>query len=225
MTNAVVVPDRLRQTTEKAMKAALRQGGDGTLNIYIGELSDDLLGWATSRRDSINTHGRRRHPRRVAARRHRRPVQPGRHRDPRGRPLARASTTPSRAAAAARATGSPTPRRRPRRRSAARSAATPARQPATTRSPTSWTTPTTPACTSSPPARPPACSTPGTPSGPQRSWNDRASGGPSRCAEGPPLSARRCGSACAGRRSRPPRHRPRRRARLVPGSDRAPGDR
>jgi hypothetical protein len=33
-------------TAEKNMKAALRTGGDGTLNIYTGLLSDDLLGWA-----------------------------------------------------------------------------------------------------------------------------------------------------------------------------------
>ena len=32
---------------ERQMKSALRQGGKGTLNIYLGELSDDLLGWAT----------------------------------------------------------------------------------------------------------------------------------------------------------------------------------
>ena len=32
---------------ERQMKAALRVGGKGTLNIYLGELSDDLLGWAT----------------------------------------------------------------------------------------------------------------------------------------------------------------------------------
>ncbi|GAA1898317.1 zinc metalloprotease [Asanoa iriomotensis] len=34
-------------STERAMKAALRVGGKDTLNIYTGELSDDLLGWAT----------------------------------------------------------------------------------------------------------------------------------------------------------------------------------
>jgi len=32
---------------ERDMKAALRVGGKETLNIYTGELSDDLLGWAT----------------------------------------------------------------------------------------------------------------------------------------------------------------------------------
>jgi hypothetical protein len=32
---------------ERQMKAALREGGNDTLNIYTGLLSDDLLGWAT----------------------------------------------------------------------------------------------------------------------------------------------------------------------------------
>jgi hypothetical protein len=32
---------------ERQMKAALRVGGKDVLNIYLGELSDDLLGWAT----------------------------------------------------------------------------------------------------------------------------------------------------------------------------------
>jgi pregnancy-associated plasma protein-A len=34
-------------TAERNMKSALRRGGKETLNIYTGELSDDLLGWAT----------------------------------------------------------------------------------------------------------------------------------------------------------------------------------
>ncbi|GGR64126.1 hypothetical protein J2S40_004729 [Nocardioides luteus] len=34
-------------TGERAMKSALRQGGDDALNIYIGEIDDGLLGWAT----------------------------------------------------------------------------------------------------------------------------------------------------------------------------------
>lgn len=33
--------------TEREMKTALRQGGPGTLNIYVGKLSNSLLGWAT----------------------------------------------------------------------------------------------------------------------------------------------------------------------------------
>lgn len=32
---------------ERQMKSSLREGGKNTLNIYLGELSDDLLGWAT----------------------------------------------------------------------------------------------------------------------------------------------------------------------------------
>ncbi|MFE4000097.1 zinc metalloprotease [Nocardioides sp. YIM B13467] len=34
-------------TGERDMKAALRQGGDNALNVYIGEIDDGLLGWAT----------------------------------------------------------------------------------------------------------------------------------------------------------------------------------
>jgi hypothetical protein len=41
---------------ERAMKSALREGGDGTLNIYTGELADDLLGWATFPQSTINSY-------------------------------------------------------------------------------------------------------------------------------------------------------------------------
>jgi hypothetical protein len=41
-------------SAERAMKSSLRQGGDGTLNLYLGQLSDDLLGWATFPQATIN---------------------------------------------------------------------------------------------------------------------------------------------------------------------------
>ena len=90
VTNTAWYPIIYGSTTERQMKNSLRQGGDGTLNIYLGDLSDDLLGWATFPASNINSQGRRRRPERVAPRRHRLAVQPRRHRDPRGRPLARA---------------------------------------------------------------------------------------------------------------------------------------
>jgi hypothetical protein len=40
-------PIAYNSNTEKDMKAALRTGGPGTLNIYTGDLSDNLLGWST----------------------------------------------------------------------------------------------------------------------------------------------------------------------------------
>jgi hypothetical protein len=40
---------------ERQMKAALREGGKGTLNIYLGELSDDLLGWTTFPERTLKT--------------------------------------------------------------------------------------------------------------------------------------------------------------------------
>ena len=42
-------------SVERQMKAALRTGGAGTLNIYSGLLSDDLLGWATFPKSSLNS--------------------------------------------------------------------------------------------------------------------------------------------------------------------------
>ena len=42
-------------TTERQMKNSLRVGGDGTLNMYLGDLSDDLLGWATFPASNINS--------------------------------------------------------------------------------------------------------------------------------------------------------------------------
>lgn len=55
VTNAAWYPIVYGSNTEKSMKAALRVGNMGTLNIYTGELSDDLLGWATFPKSKLNS--------------------------------------------------------------------------------------------------------------------------------------------------------------------------
>jgi hypothetical protein len=55
VTNPAWYPIVYGSSTERQMKAALRQGGKGTLNIYTGELSDDLLGWATFPKRKLDT--------------------------------------------------------------------------------------------------------------------------------------------------------------------------
>jgi hypothetical protein len=47
VTNPAWYPIVYGSAAERQMKAALREGDKGTLNVYLGELSDDLLGWAT----------------------------------------------------------------------------------------------------------------------------------------------------------------------------------
>ncbi|MFC8847064.1 MULTISPECIES: zinc metalloprotease [unclassified Micromonospora] len=47
VTNPAWYPIVSGSSAERSMKTSLREGGKNTLNIYLGELSDDLLGWAT----------------------------------------------------------------------------------------------------------------------------------------------------------------------------------
>jgi hypothetical protein len=47
VTNPSWYPTVQGSTAERSMKTTLREGGKNTLNIYLGELSDNLLGWAT----------------------------------------------------------------------------------------------------------------------------------------------------------------------------------
>ena len=55
VTNPAWYPIVYQSRTESEMKAALRVGGKGTLNIYTGALSDDLLGWATFPQRRLST--------------------------------------------------------------------------------------------------------------------------------------------------------------------------
>ena len=70
------------------MKSTLRQGGKETLNIYTGDLGDDLLGWATFPQRRLNSYDgvvvlAESLPGGTAG-----TYNARRHRHPRGRPLA-----------------------------------------------------------------------------------------------------------------------------------------
>jgi hypothetical protein len=56
VTNAAWYPIVDGSTAERNMKAALRVGGKGTLNIYTGDLSNGLLGWATFPTSTLNSY-------------------------------------------------------------------------------------------------------------------------------------------------------------------------
>ncbi|MCX4469118.1 zinc metalloprotease [Micromonospora sp. NBC_01655] len=47
VTNPAWYPIVSGSSAERSMKTSLREGGKNTLNMYLGELSDGLLGWAT----------------------------------------------------------------------------------------------------------------------------------------------------------------------------------
>ncbi|MGC5018736.1 zinc metalloprotease [Micromonospora sp. DT47] len=47
VTNPSWYPIVQGSSAERQMKTSLREGGKNTLNVYLGELSDNLLGWAT----------------------------------------------------------------------------------------------------------------------------------------------------------------------------------
>ncbi|MER7460384.1 zinc metalloprotease [Micromonospora sp. NPDC126480] len=54
VTNPSWYPIVQGSSAERSMKTSLRTGGKSTLNLYLGELSDDLLGWATFPTRSLN---------------------------------------------------------------------------------------------------------------------------------------------------------------------------
>ncbi|MGW0434668.1 zinc metalloprotease [Micromonospora sp. NPDC003197] len=56
VTNTAWYPIVYGSSAERQMKSQLRQGGKNTLNIYLGELSDNLLGWATFPKNNLDTY-------------------------------------------------------------------------------------------------------------------------------------------------------------------------
>lgn len=55
VTNSSWYPIVYGSSAERTMKSQLRVGGKGTLNIYLGALSDGLLGWATFPQSTLNS--------------------------------------------------------------------------------------------------------------------------------------------------------------------------
>ncbi|MEH0938427.1 zinc metalloprotease [Micromonospora psammae] len=55
VTNPAWYPIVQGSSAERQMKTSLREGGKNTLNVYLGELSDDLLGWATFPQRKLNS--------------------------------------------------------------------------------------------------------------------------------------------------------------------------
>ncbi|MEV5691085.1 zinc metalloprotease [Micromonospora globbae] len=55
VTNPAWYPIVQGSSAERSMKSSLREGGKNVLNMYLGELSDDLLGWATFPQRRLNS--------------------------------------------------------------------------------------------------------------------------------------------------------------------------
>jgi len=55
VTNPSWYPIVRNSSAERTMKSTLRQGGKNTLNVYLGELSGGLLGWATFPQQTLST--------------------------------------------------------------------------------------------------------------------------------------------------------------------------